>query len=76
MLATSSKGARSPSPLAVFWVLLGLAVVGGLVFSQFITLYLTPVVYLYLAKVQTKIAGERPSARPGAGQPALAPAGD
>ena len=55
---------------------LGLCVVGGLVFSQFITLYLTPVVYLYLAKVQTKIAGERPSARPGAGQPALAPAGD
>jgi HAE1 family hydrophobic/amphiphilic exporter-1 len=53
-----------------------LCVVGGLVFSQFITLYLTPVVYLYLAKVQTKIAGERPSARPGAGQPALAPAGD
>jgi HAE1 family hydrophobic/amphiphilic exporter-1 len=55
---------------------LGLCVVGGLVFSQFITLYLTPVVYLYLAKVQTKIAGARPSARPGAGQPALAPAGD
>jgi HAE1 family hydrophobic/amphiphilic exporter-1 len=31
---------------------LGIAVVGGLLFSQLITLYLTPVVYVYLDEVQ------------------------
>ena len=32
---------------------LGLAVVGGLVFSQALTLYLTPVVYIYLDRLQS-----------------------
>jgi multidrug efflux pump len=32
---------------------LGIAIVGGLIFSQLLTLFTTPVVYLYLDRVQT-----------------------
>jgi hydrophobic/amphiphilic exporter-1 (mainly G- bacteria), HAE1 family len=38
---------------------LGLCVVGGLVFSQAVTLFLTPVFYLYLGELQTRVRGLR-----------------
>jgi HAE1 family hydrophobic/amphiphilic exporter-1 len=36
---------------------LGLAVVGGLLFSQTLTLYVTPVVYIYMDRFQHWISG-------------------
>ena len=39
---------------------LGLAVVGGLLFSQVVTLYITPVYYVYLDKLQSKLRRQKP----------------
>jgi HAE1 family hydrophobic/amphiphilic exporter-1 len=53
------------------------AVVGGLLFSQIITLYITPVVYTYLDAWQKrlarrKVAEPRQHPEPAAGQPSAA----
>jgi HAE1 family hydrophobic/amphiphilic exporter-1 len=34
---------------------LGLVIVGGLIVSQFITLFITPVIYLYLEEFQERV---------------------
>jgi multidrug efflux pump len=45
---------------------LGIAIVGGLLFSQMLTLYTTPVVYLYLDRFRLRWSGLRPARRPAA----------
>jgi HAE1 family hydrophobic/amphiphilic exporter-1 len=50
---------------------LGLVVVGGLLFSQLVTLYLTPVFYIYMSAIQDWVkswkGGKAPAAVPGVG---------
>jgi len=43
---------------------LGLVVVGGLLFSQLVTLYLTPVFYIYMSALQEKVAHWKGRAKP------------
>ncbi|MFO0983261.1 MAG: efflux RND transporter permease subunit [Planctomycetota bacterium] len=58
---------------------LGLVIVGGMVVSQFITLYITPVIYLYLEQLQERVLDRLPFFRSvpapvgrGAAAPAMA----
>ena len=53
---------------------LGVAIVGGLCVSQLLTLYITPVVYYYLDKIDSALAGKRRSAPKPAAEPESAPA--
>ncbi len=45
---------------------LGISIVGGLLVSQVLTLYTTPVVYLYLDRLRSWRRGPRPAGRPSA----------
>jgi multidrug efflux pump len=45
---------------------LGISIVGGLLISQVLTLYTTPVIYLYMEKLANWIAPHRERAQPGA----------
>jgi hydrophobe/amphiphile efflux-1 (HAE1) family protein len=51
---------------------LGYAIVGGLALSQILTLYTTPVVYIYLDRLQTRLFGHKSQAAPSGAHPAPA----
>jgi HAE1 family hydrophobic/amphiphilic exporter-1 len=47
---------------------LGLAVVGGLLVSQTLTLYVTPVFYIYMEQLQERLARRRVATKPALAQ--------
>jgi multidrug efflux pump len=49
---------------------LGITIVGGLIVSQMLTLYTTPVVYLYMDRFRLRLAGKTHDALPGLPQEA------
>jgi HAE1 family hydrophobic/amphiphilic exporter-1 len=69
IMMTTMAALMGTLPIAIGWGAgaesrrpLGLAVVGGLAFSQLITLYVTPVVYTYLDALQHRF--DRKARRP------------
>jgi multidrug efflux pump len=49
---------------------LGVAIIGGLAFSQLLTLFTTPVIYLYFDRLAVRLTGRRPANPLASGEPA------
>jgi multidrug efflux pump len=49
---------------------LGISIVGGLIFSQMLTLFTTPVIYLYLDRLRLWLSGKDRETRPAWSEPA------
>jgi HAE1 family hydrophobic/amphiphilic exporter-1 len=78
IMMTTMAALMGTLPIAVGWGAgaesrrpLGLAVVGGLAFSQIVTLYVTPVFYTYLDALQHRLGRRR--ARVASGMPEVVP---
>jgi HAE1 family hydrophobic/amphiphilic exporter-1 len=66
IMMTTMSALMGTLPIAIGWGSstegrkpLGLAVVGGLIVSQAVTLYVTPVLYVYLDRLGSRIAGKK-----------------
>jgi multidrug efflux pump len=49
---------------------LGISIVGGLIVSQMLTLFTTPVIYLYFDRLAMRLSGRRPANPFARGEPA------